>query len=412
MLRATLRPATFAVCAAAMAVAVSPVRFAAQGLGTDYRQWRGEHRDGAAAAFSPPASWPDTLTRQWTVTVGEGYATPLVVGNTVFVFTRQAGNETMVAVDAATGAERWHSGYPAPYSPGQPAAAHGAGPKATPVYQDGRLFTMGISGIVSAFDAVSGKILWQTPPPAEHPFFGAASSPLAEAGLVIVHPGNYEPLTAFDRATGTVKWRAGTGGFFSSPIVIEIAGTRQIVSATLDSVVGVSLDGRLLWRHPWDGGSGSTTPVTSGGLIIVSGLDRGVTAIKPTRRGDSWSIETVWKTTDVSMYLSTPVVVNDTLFGLSHKARGQYFAIDAKSGAVLWLGAPRTAENTAVLKAGDLLFLLNADAELIVAKGSLAGFEPVARYRVGSAATWAQPVISGNRIFVKDVTSLSLWTIR
>src|SRR6185503_18789397 len=102
---------------------------------------------------------------------------------------------------------------------------------------------------------------WQTPPPAEPPFFGAASSPLGEAGLVIVHPGNYGPLTAFDSRTGTVRWTAGGDGFFASPIVVDLEGTRQVVSATLDNVIGVSLDGRVLWRYPWEGGGGSTTPI-------------------------------------------------------------------------------------------------------------------------------------------------------
>jgi outer membrane protein assembly factor BamB len=105
------------------------------------------------------------------------------------------------------------------------------------------LFTVGITGVVSAVDASSGKRLWQTKPPDEHPFFGAASSPLVEDNLVIVHPGNYEPLTAFDRTSGENEWRAGSEGFFASPIAVDIAGTRQIVSATLDSIIGVSLDG-------------------------------------------------------------------------------------------------------------------------------------------------------------------------
>jgi hypothetical protein len=113
----------------------------------------------------------------------------------------------------------------------------------------------------------------------------------------------------------------------------------------------------------------------------------------------------------VTIYLSNPVVVDGTLFGLSTKSRGQFFAIDVKSGAVLWLGAPREADNTAVVKAGDLLLLLNSDAELIVAKADRSRFDPIARYTVGARATWAQPAVSGNRMFVKDVDSLSLWTI-
>jgi outer membrane protein assembly factor BamB len=377
----------------------------------DYPQWRGPHRDGAASGFVAPKSWPAAPTRRWKVEVGEGYATPLVAGDIVYVFTRRAGNEALTALSARTGEERWRSSYPAPYSPGQPAAAHGAGPKATPLFHEGRVFTLGISGILSAFDSRDGKLLWQTPPPAEAPFFGAASSPLGENGLVIVHPGNYGPLTAFDSRTGAVKWTAGGDGFFASPIAIDLGGTRQVVSATLDSIIGVSLDGRVLWRYPWEGGGGSTTPISNGDTIIVSAHNKGVAAFKPALRDGTWTTETIWKTTDVSIYVSNPVVVADTLFGLSTKARGQFFALDAKSGAVLWLGQPREAENTAVVKAGDLLFLLNDDAELIVAGTSRRAFEPIVRYAVADTAVWAQPAISGNRIFVKDARSLSLWTL-
>jgi hypothetical protein len=119
----------------------------------------------------------------------------------------------------------------------------------------------------------------------------------------------------------------------------------------------------------------------------------------------------VWETREVSLFLSNPVVVGDTLFGLSEKARGQFFALDAHSGKVLWLGQPRQASNTAIVKAGSLLLLLNDDAELIVARSSRTGFEPLKRYIVADSATWAQPAVSGNRVFVKDVSSLSLWTL-
>jgi hypothetical protein len=136
-----------------------------------------------------------------------------------------------------------------------------------------------------------------------------------------------------------------------------------------------------------------------------------VTALKPARRDGKWVVDVVWETKDVSMFLSNPVMVRDTLFGLSQRASGQFFALDAKTGHVLWLGRPREATNTAVVKAGDLLFLLNDDAELIVAKSSRTGFEPLKRYTVADSATWAQPTVSGNRVFVKDVSFLALWTL-
>jgi outer membrane protein assembly factor BamB len=405
--------AQFSLYAATAVLIASAAGGAGQGSPQDYPQWRGRNRDGGASAFTAPLTWPETLVRKWKVNVGEGYGTPLVVGNTVYSFTRRDGDEVMAALDAASGKELWHASYPAPYTPASPAAAHGAGPKATPAFQDGKLFTLGISGIVAAFDAVTGTLLWRTAAPSEPPFFSAASSPVAATGMVIVHPGNYGPLTAFDATTGKIKWAAGDDGFFASPVIAEIGGTRQVISVTQKSVIGVSLsDGVLLWQYPWPGGTGGTMPVLFGETVIVSGLNVGVAAFKPTRRGDKWTAEAVWETKDVSMYLSNPVVIGDTLFGLSHRSSGQFFALDATTGKVLWLGQPRQATNTAVVKAGDVLFLLDDDAELIVARSSRAGFEPLKGYTVADSPTWAQPAISGNRIFVKDVSSLTLWTLK
>ena len=185
----------------------------------------------------------------------------------------------------------------------------------------------------------------------------------------------------------------------------------QVVSATQDFVIGVSLDGSILWRFPYDGKNGSVTPVLDNGAIIINSPER-VISFRPRLRDGVWFVETIWETKDISTYLSTPVVVDGVLYGLSTKQRGQFYAIDTKTGQVLWLGSPREADNTAVAKAGQLLFLLNDDAELIVARANRKAFDPIARYSVADSATWAQPVISGERMFIKDVGSLTLWTVR
>ena len=197
-------------------------------------------------------------------------------------------------------------------------------------------------------------------------------------------------------------------------MIIELDGVRQVVTMTQDSVLAVSLsDGTRLWEYPWQSRASPSaiTPILYDDTLIISSQSMGVTALRPSRRGSKWVVDQVWATRDVSLFLSNPVIVGDTLFGLSEKARGQFFALDANTGKVLWLGQPRQASNTAVVKAGNLLLLLNDDGELIVARSSRAGFEPVKRYTVADSSTWAQPAVSGNRIFIKDLTSLSLWTL-
>ena len=110
------------------------------------------------------------------------------------------------------------------------------------------------------------------------------------------------------------------------------------------------------------------------------------------------------------MRLSDAVAVGDTLFGISTRNAGQYFALDLKSGKTLWTSEGRQAAHAAIVRAGNIIFSLEDDGELVVIRHNRARFEPIARYQVATSATWTQPVISGNRVFVKDVSSLALWT--
>ena len=110
--------------------------------GQDWPQWRGPNRDGAIASFSTPASWPEQLNRQWQVEVGSGYATPLLVGDRIYMFTRQGEDEVMQALDPETGQMIWRTSYPAEFELTPAAARHGPGPKSTPTYADGRIFTL------------------------------------------------------------------------------------------------------------------------------------------------------------------------------------------------------------------------------------------------------------------------------
>src|SRR5262249_31339595 len=209
------------------------------------------------------------------------------------------------------------------------------------------------------------------------------------------------------------RWTTKGDSAYASPIIFELGGVRQIVTMTQKNVISVAVaDGAPLWEHAWKpGGTDSAiTAIVYGETIIVASQRNPVTALKPTRRDGNWVVEVVWENKDVSLFMSNPALIGDTLFGLSEKSSGQFFGIDTKTGKTLWLGQPREASNTAVVKPGNLLFMLTDDAELIVTRSSQTGFDPLKRYTVADSATWAQPAVSGNRVFVKDVTSLALWT--
>jgi outer membrane protein assembly factor BamB len=332
------------------------------------------------------------------------------------MFSRRGDNETLAALDAATGKEIWATGYAAPFKVNSAAARHEKGPKSTPTFAGGSIYTLGMTGVVSAFNAADGKRRWQTAAPPVEPLYHTAMSPLVDRGLVIVHVGGHGQgaLTAFDPATGAVKWRwTGDGPSYSSPIAADLGGVRQVIVLTQENVVGVAeATGELLWKRPFstEYTQNVITPILYGDTVVISGLEKGVTAFKPIKRGAQWTTENVWETREVALYMTNGVIVRDRLFGLSHRNSGQFFALDAKTGKTIWTSPPRQASNAAILFAGDVLFMLKDDGELLVAEATAASFAPVKRYTVADSATWAQPTIVGNRMFVKDTASLALWT--
>ena len=409
------RTAAFAgiIAAAGLAAVVH-----GQNARADWPQWRGPQRDGTLTAFVEPTSWPEQLTRRWKIEIGTGYATPIVVGNRVYAFSRQEEKEVMRAIDADSGKIVWETSYPATFKMNPATARHGPGPKSTPTYADGRIFTLGISGIVTAFDAATGKQLWQKPAGPVEPLFHTAQSALVDRGVVILHVGGHKQgaLTAFDPATGAVKWSwDGDGPAYGSPIIAEIGGTRQVIVFSQENLVGVDAsNGQLLWKTPFVARSitNSITPLVYGGnTVIVSGQGKPLTAYSIAKKDGQWTAELAWENPQLSLSFSNAVLVGDAVFSMSAMNSGQFFWADAKTGRTLWTSSPRQAANAAIVHAGNLLFVLKDDAQLMIARSTPGGFEPMKTYTVADSATWPAPSISGNRIFVKDIAHVALWTI-
>ena len=381
-------------------------------------QWRGNARDGSAT-FSAPTAWPEKLNLKWKVEVGSGYAAPITVGERVFAFSRQGEDEVMRALDAATGKTVWETSYNASYTPNRAATSkHGTGPKSTPAFADGRLFTLGMSGIVTAFDAATGKQLWQKPRPATEPLYHTAMSPLVDGGVVIVHVGGHNAgaLTAFDVRSGDARWSwNGDGPAYGAPIVADLGGTRQVITMTQENLVAVSAaTGELLWKRPYAvrATRNAVTPIVHNQIVIVSGLGMPVIGFRVINKAGQWTSEDAWTNNDVTMDMSTGVVIGTTLFGFSPRNSGQYFAIDANTGETHWLSEPRVAENAAVVRAGNLWFALDTEARLSVSRANPKQMEVLKRYTVADTATWAQPVLSGQRMFIKDLSTISLWMVK
>jgi outer membrane protein assembly factor BamB len=402
---------------AVLAAIVLPVE--AQRASSDWTQWRGPNRDGAAPAAAEAQAWPESLTQKWKVEVGQGYATPLVVGNRVYQFARKGEREVMMAIDADSGKVLWETGHTATFTMMPATKQHGPGPKSTPIFFNGRLYSIGMTGIVTAYDAATGKQLWQKPGSTIVPMFTTHSfSPVIDRGLVVFHLGGHDEgaITAFDANTGEQRWSwKGDGPGYGSPVLADFGGTRQVITITQGKLVGVDVaSGALLWERPFvsPNNTNSNTPVVAGDLLIVSSNGPPTSALRVSKQGDKWSVETVWENAEVPMRLSDAVLAGDVLFGLSTRNSGQYFGVDVKTGKTLWTSEGRQGAHAAIARAGNLLFSLEDDGELVILQNSRTAFEQLRRYKVSDTATWGQPSYSGNRVFVKDETNLTLWATK
>ena len=388
----------------------------------DWPQWRGPNRDGYVADAYIPQNWPKTLKEEWKVPVGIGHASPVAANGKIYVFARQGEEEVLRCLDAASGKEIWKSALPIAYEMHPAATGHGKGPKATPLVSNGNVYTFGIAGVLSCHDAQSGKVKWRHEYagtyPKTSPLFGAAMSPLIDKGLLIAHVGGHDKgaLTAFDAETGAVKWSNDADGpAYSSPLVVTLAGMRQVVTFTQKEYVGVDVaSGKLLWKLPsktaYD--ENVVTTVAYKDLLIFSRENQGLAAIHLAKQGDAIVPQEVWRNTENQLYLNSPVLQGNLLYGLSARQKGQFFAIDADTGKTVWQSPGRMGENAAILNLGGkaLLFLTN-DANLIVQPANAKSYAPLAQYTVASSPTWAHPLVLGRRILIKDETSLISLTL-
>jgi outer membrane protein assembly factor BamB len=327
----------------------------------------------------------------------------------------------------------WSAGYEADFEQDPTAVAHGKGPYSTPTVAEGRLFTFGVTGVLSVWDAVTGTLLWRKDcsdePWPDSPFFGAAASPLVRDDLCFVHFGGSEgrrfgapgrgAMVALRVSDGEERWRwTGDGpAMGASPVLGLIEGRWQLVFKTQERIVAVDpRTGGELWRLPYKVAEDNTisSPLIVSSLLISSDYQKGFAAWRIHPRGESWELRELWRDPRISLSLSSPVVIGDQVVGYSHNRSGHLFGLDLADGSLLWRGEPRWGPyvHVSLFSCGGELVAMRDNGLLVVGTVSRDAFQPLRTYRLGRGKTWAHPAIVDGRIVIRDGDRLVVYRLR
>jgi outer membrane protein assembly factor BamB len=386
--------------------------------GGDWPQWLGPTRNAASPEKVTPWNSPPKVL--WRKPVGEGNSAPAVAKGRVFIHAkvRDKNVEEVVAFDAKTGNELWRTPYPraAFKSP------YGNGSRATPAVAGGKVYSFGITGLLTCFEADGGKQVWQVDTlkkfGAKNLFFGAACSPLVAGKHVFVAVGAKEAsVVAFDKDTGETAWKSQSdGASYSSPILIEADKTRQLVFLTALGVVSLNpADGALYWRSPLKDllFESSTTPIRAGDMLMASSITVGSVGLRLGDKDGAPAVEQVWKNTALTSYFSTPVPIGpDHIYMVTgtnplaalteRKTEATLRCIEARTGKELWKRPKVGKYHASLMRTGDnKLLMLEEPGNLVLLDPSPKEYRELARAKV-CGETWAHPALSDGRFYVRD----------
>ena len=283
-------------------------------LAADWPQWLGPHRDGASVETVAP--WQEAPRVVWRRPIGEGNSAPVVADGRVYLMTRVKDKfeEQLTAYDAATGKVLWQTAYPRSAFK----SAYGNGPRGTPAVVGGKLYAHGITGILTCLDAANGNQLWQVDtwkefkvPPL---LFGAACSPLVDGNRVLLNVGGKGAgIVAFDKDRGDVLWKSlDERASYSSPIVFGKGAERQVVFLTQPGLVSLKpADGSVFWRFPFRDAlfESSTTPIRAGDVLVASSITVGSAGLRLESKEGQPAAAPLWKNPELTSYFATPVPV-------------------------------------------------------------------------------------------------------
>lgn len=381
-------------------------------------QWRGPHRNGRIEG----TAWPDHLSQDflkplWRFPLGPSYSGPIVAEDLVFTTeTKNKETEVVHALDRKTGAERWRTEWKGTITVPFFAASNGSWIRATPAYDGERLYVAGMRDVLVCLEAKSGKKIWsvdfvqqfKSPLPA----FGFVSSPLVDGEALYVQAG--ASVVKLKKTTGEIIWRTlkDEGGMygsaFSSPVLVTLAGKRQLVVQTREKLAGVDPDkGEVLWTQivPSFRGMNILTPTIVGDAVFTSTYQNKSFLYRIVHDGDRYSVKTVW-TNKAQGYMSSPIVFEDHAY--LHLQNQRFLCLDLKTGETKWTSPP-FGKYCSFVHRGDRILALDQRGILLLLKANPNKFELLDERKISDDETWAHLAVAGNELYIRELNALAVY---
>ena len=376
----------------------------------DWPQFLGPQRNGVYTGPPLTTSFPAGGPKKaWQKNIGTGFAGPIVAGDRLILFHRVNDEEAVDALDAKTGAPRWHYAYKTSY---RDDFGFDEGPRAVPVVAQNHVYTFGAEGQMRALDLASGKEIWAVDTMrrfhVRKGYFGAAGSPLVEDGRVIANVGgdNNAGIVAFNADTGAVLWTATNHeASYSSAVSATFGGRKSAVFFTRQGLVALDpANGAVRFQKSWRSRSqasvNAASPVIAGDLIFVSATyetGAALLRVKDDALSELWSSDEA-----MSNHYATSVLHNGVLYGFHGRQEfnPSFRAVDLNTGKVRW-SEDRFRAGTVTL-AGDKLVILRETGELVLADASPQAFRPIARAQILPPTLRAYPAIADGFLYVRN----------
>jgi len=394
---------------------------------SDWPQWHGPTRDCRLPAAEPvPASLPNDVKPVWKIPIGGGFSSPVVADGKLAYLDENGSREVAHLIEAKTGKEIWNVPFAGRYED-----EWGAGPRSTPFIDGDRVYAQSCNGEFCCLGLADGKIIWGTSFEKDFDvkFLGSKAnsgtatrrgnngSCLVDGDRVIVPVGGTAgaTLVAFDKRSGKVIWKSGDDeAAYSSPVLATLAGTRQIVYLSADSLAGYDPgSGRILWREPLktDAKRHACSPVIVGDTVTVNSHTFGTLCFRIGKAGGGFKAERAWSNEELKTNLATAVAVGDYFY--NQGPNRDYVCFDAKSGAIQWskpgFGQGKKDYSSTIV-AGNKLLVLTENGTLLLLKADPGGCAELGRVQI-CGNTWSFPAYADGNLYVRDGRQLACYKL-